>query len=62
MIRLSIQSDQSTREQSVQRRIIEPFSEKQVAAGVLFRGISWYGYGMRASLSREARDELDPQH
>jgi hypothetical protein len=42
--------------------MIEPLSEKQLAAGVLFRGISWYGYGMRASLSREARDELDPQH
>ena len=49
MSSMSIQSDQSTREQSVQRRIIEPFSEKQVAAGVLFRGISSYGYDLRAS-------------
>jgi hypothetical protein len=41
--------------------MIKPFSEKQLVAGVLFRGISSYGYGMRASLSLEARDELDPQ-
>ena len=62
MIRLSIQSHHWIRERAVRHRMIEPLSEKQLAAGVLFRGISWYGYGMRASLSREARDELDPQH
>jgi hypothetical protein len=28
--------------------MIKPFSEKQLVAGVLFRGISSYGYGMRA--------------
>jgi DNA-binding NarL/FixJ family response regulator len=31
--------------------MIESFSEKQLAAGVLYRGISSYGYGMRASLT-----------
>jgi hypothetical protein len=46
---MSIQSDQWIREQAVQRRIIEPFSEKQVAAGVLFRRISSFGYDLRAS-------------
>ena len=46
---MSIQSDRWIRKQTDQRRIIEPFSEKQLAAGVHFRGISLYGYRMRAS-------------
>jgi hypothetical protein len=45
---MSIQSDRWIREQAVQRRIIEPFSEKQLAAGVLFRRISSFGYDPRA--------------
>ena len=49
MSSMSIQSDQSTREQSVQRRIIEPFSEKQVASGVLSRRITSDGDDLRAS-------------
>jgi hypothetical protein len=46
---MPIQSDRWIREQAVQRRIVEPFSEKQVAAGALFRGISSFGYDLRAS-------------
>jgi hypothetical protein len=46
---MSIQSDRWIRKQTDQRRIIEPFSEKQLAARVHFRGISLYGYRMRAS-------------
>jgi dCTP deaminase len=45
---MSIQSDRWIREQAIQRRIIEPFSEKQLAAGVLFRRISSFVYDLRA--------------
>ena len=61
MIRLSIQSHYWIRERAVRHRMIEPFSEKQVAAGVLFRGISSYAMACDPPLSLEARDELDPQ-
>jgi hypothetical protein len=46
---MSIQSDRWIRKQTDQRRIIESFSEKQLAAGLLCREVSSYGYGMRST-------------
>ena len=47
--RMSIKSDRWIREQAVQHRMIEPFSEKQVANGVISYGLSSYGYDLRVS-------------
>jgi dCTP deaminase len=46
---MSIQSDRWIREQAIHHRMIEPFSEKQVAAGVISYGLSSYGYDLRVS-------------
>ena len=46
---MSIQSDRWIREQALQHRMIEPFSEKQVASGVISYGLSSYGYDLRVS-------------
>ena len=46
---MSIQSDRWIREQAIQHRMIEPFSEKQVASGVISYGLSSYGYDLRVS-------------
>ena len=46
---MSIKSDRWIREQAVQHRMIEPFSEKQVAGGVISYGLSSYGYDLRVS-------------
>jgi len=46
---MSIQSDRWIREQALQHRMIEPFSEKQVAGGVISYGLSSYGYDLRVS-------------
>jgi dCTP deaminase len=46
---MSILSDRWIREQALQHRMIEPFSEKQVAAGVISYGLSSYGYDLRVS-------------
>ena len=46
---MSIQSDRWIREQALRRRMIEPFSEKQVARGVISYGLSSYGYDLRVS-------------
>jgi dCTP deaminase len=46
---MSIKSDRWIREQAVQHRMIEPFSEKQVANGVISYGLSSYGYDLRVS-------------
>ena len=46
---MSIQSDRWIREQAIQHRMIEPFSEKQVAEGVISYGLSSYGYDLRVS-------------
>lgn len=46
---MSIQSDRWIREQALKHRMIEPFSEKQVAAGVISYGLSSYGYDLRVS-------------
>jgi dCTP deaminase len=47
--RMSIQSDRWIREQALKHRMIEPFSEKQVASGVISYGLSSYGYDLRVS-------------
>ena len=41
---MSIQSDRWIREQALQHKMIEPFSEKQVCQGVISYGLSSYGY------------------
>jgi len=46
---MSIQSDRWIREQALKHRMIEPFSEKQVASGVISYGLSSYGYDLRVS-------------
>ncbi len=46
---MSIQSDRWIREQALNHKMIEPFSEKQVAAGVISYGLSSYGYDLRVS-------------
>ncbi len=46
---MSIQSDRWIRDQAINHRMIEPFSEKQVAAGVISYGLSSYGYDLRVS-------------
>ncbi|MGA3161207.1 MAG: dCTP deaminase [Terracidiphilus sp.] len=46
---MSIQSDRWIREQAQKHRMIEPFSEKQVASGVISYGLSSYGYDLRVS-------------
>ena len=46
---MSIQSDRWIREQAINHRMIEPFSEKQVAGGVISYGLSSYGYDLRVS-------------
>ncbi len=46
---MSIQSDRWIREQAVNHRMIEPFSEKQVREGVISYGLSSYGYDLRVS-------------
>ena len=46
---MSIQSDRWIREQAIQHKMIEPFSEKQVAKGVISYGLSSYGYDLRVS-------------
>ena len=46
---MSILSDRSIRELAINHRMIEPFNEKQVAAGVISYGLSSYGYDLRVS-------------
>src|ERR1700733_6715139 len=46
---MSIQSVRWIREQALKRGMMEPFCEKQVAAGVISYGLSSYGYDLRVS-------------
>src|SRR3979490_3614937 len=46
---MSIQSDRWIREQALEHRMIEPFSEKQVRECVLSYGLASYGYDLRVS-------------
>ena len=47
--RMSIKSDRWIRQQAIDHRMIVPFSEKQVCAGVISYGLSSYGYDLRVS-------------
>jgi dCTP deaminase len=44
---MSIKSDRWIREMCVKHKMIEPFEEKQVRAGVISYGVSSYGYDIR---------------
>ena len=46
---MAIKSDRWIRQQAMEHRMIEPFSEKQVSAGVISYGLSSYGYDLRVS-------------
>ena len=46
---MSIQSDRWIREEALQRRMIEPFSETQVSSGNISYGLSSFGYDLRVS-------------
>ncbi len=46
---MSIKSDRWIRQQALNHRMIEPFSEKQVREGVISYGLSSYGYDLRVS-------------
>lgn len=46
---MSIKSDRWVRENALQNKMIEPFSEKQVREGVISYGLSSYGYDLRVS-------------
>jgi dCTP deaminase len=46
---MSIQNDRWIREQAINHRMIEPFSEKQVRDGFISYGLSSYGYDPRVS-------------
>jgi len=46
---MSIESDRWFREQAVQHRMIEPFSRKQAAGGVIFYGVLPYGDNLKVS-------------
>lgn len=46
---MSIKSDRWIRKQAIENKMIEPFSEKQVNAGVISYGLSSYGYDLRVS-------------
>ncbi len=46
---MAIKSDRWIRQQALEHQMIEPFSEKQVSAGVISYGLSSYGYDLRVS-------------
>ena len=46
---MSIKSDTWIRKQAVEKKMIEPFREKQVREGVISYGLSSYGYDLRVS-------------
>src|ERR1044071_3636403 len=46
---MSIKSDRWIRDMAMRRRMIEPFAEDQVRAGVISFGVSSYGYDMRVA-------------
>jgi dCTP deaminase len=50
---MAIMSDRWIREMAKEQRMIEPFADHQVRAGVISYGVSSYGYDMR--VSREFR-------
>ncbi len=46
---MSIKADKWIRQQALDKKMIEPFSEKQVSDGVISYGLSSYGYDLRVS-------------
>src|ERR1700722_18682285 len=46
---MAIKNNRWIREQAMNHRMIEPFSEKQVRDGVISYGLSSYGYDLRVS-------------
>jgi len=46
---MPIKSDRWIREMSTKHRMIEPFADRQVRAGVISYGVSSYGYDMRVA-------------
>jgi len=44
---MSVKSDKWIRRMAKEHRMIEPFSEKQVAEGLISYGLSSYGYDIR---------------
>ncbi len=44
---MSVKSDKWIRRMALEHRMIEPFSEKQVASGLISYGLSSYGYDIR---------------
>ncbi len=46
---MSIKSDRWIRRQATEHRMIEPFADSQVRAGVISYGVSSYGYDMRVA-------------
>jgi dCTP deaminase len=44
---VSVKSDRWIRKMALERRMIEPFAEKQVREGVISYGVSSYGYDVR---------------
>ncbi len=46
---MAIKSDRWIKEMSMKHRMIEPFADRQVRAGVISYGVSSYGYDMRVA-------------
>jgi len=64
---MSIKPDRWIREMCVKHRMIEPFEEKQVRAGVISYGISSYGYDIRIAeefkiFTNVNSSVVDPKH
>jgi hypothetical protein len=64
---MSIKSDRWIREMCKKHRMIEPFEEKQVRAGVISYGISSYGYDIRIAeefkiFTNVNSSVVDPKH
>ena len=64
---MSIKSDRWIRRMARERRMIEPFADSQVAAGVISFGVSSYGYDMRVApefriFTNALSAVVDPKH
>lgn len=46
---MAIKSDRWIKEMSIKHKMIEPFADRQVRAGVISYGVSSYGYDMRVA-------------
>ena len=64
---MSIKSDRWIRRMARERRMIEPFADSQVTAGVISFGVSSYGYDMRVApefriFTNALSVVVDPKH